>query len=80
MSLDKLTLHHQLAIMANSLTSLDATLKQRIEEHKLLGEEIARLHGARSYHTMIVDQVNATLAAIDKEAEDRAATVPPVTT
>lgn len=66
-SLDKLTLHHQMAIMDQNLSSLEAMIKQRTEEHRLLTEEIIRLNGARAYHNTLVDQLKQTLATLEKD-------------
>ena len=67
MSLDKFTLHHQLAVLNNNLASLDTTIKSTTEQIQQLSLSLERLRGAREYHGLLVDQVNQAIAVVEQE-------------
>ena len=71
MSLDKLTLHAQLAVLAQNATVLDQSITDCNTQLQTVAVELERRRGARNYHDMLVAQIKAQLAQV--EAEEKAA-------
>ncbi len=74
MSLDKLTLHAQLVVINRNVTTLDASITEKVKHIEQLTAELERTRGARHYHGLIVQQTEAMIADIEK-----AEALPPTT-
>ncbi len=66
MSLDKLTLHAELALLAQNATALDNAIAQRVKTIAELTEDLTRTRGARAYHDMVVQQIQNALAETER--------------
>ncbi len=77
MSLDKLTLHAALALLAKNASDIDTTIAQKTTALQQLTVELERIHGARQYHDMVVQQITNAIAEVEREEK---AAAQPVTT
>ncbi len=77
MSLDKLTLHAQLAILAQNAKSLDEAIAARVKAIQDAATDLEHTRGARAYNDLLVQQINAQIAEVERAEK---AAVTPATT
>ncbi len=69
MSLDKLTLHAQLAVLESNRVSLDNAIAEKIKHLENATIDLHETRGARRYHDLMVQQINNALAQIAREEQ-----------
>jgi hypothetical protein len=69
MSLDKLTINAQLALLAQNAKSLDEAIAVKTKAIHEATVDLERTRGARAYHDLLVQQVNNQIAEIDRAAQ-----------
>lgn len=67
MALDKLTLHAQLALLAQNAAALDAAIVQKTKTLQDAAVDLEHTRGARGYHDLLVQQVNNQLIEIVRQ-------------
>ena len=67
MPLDKLTLHAQLALLAQNAKSLDDAIALKAKTLQDVATDLEHTRGARAYHNMLVEQVNNQLAEVARQ-------------
>ncbi len=67
MPLDKLTLHAQLAVLADNAKALDTAIVQKTKAIQEASIDLEHTRGARAYHDMVVTQVNNQLAELARQ-------------
>ncbi len=66
MSLDKLTLQAQLALLAQNAKSLDEAVAAKAKAIHDATVDLEHTRGARAYHDLLVQQVHNQLAEADR--------------
>ncbi len=79
MPLDKLTLHAQLALLAQNATALDNAIAEKTRTLQQVATDLEHTRGARQYHELLVQQINNQLVELDR-VEKAAVATPPSTT
>lgn len=67
MPLDKLTLHAQLALLAQNASGLDAAIAQKAKVMEDAAIDLHHTRGARAYNDLLVTQVNNQLAEVERQ-------------
>lgn len=68
-TLDKTTLHAVLATLTQNVTTLDAAIAEKTEALRKGTIDLERTIGARSYHDMVVQQVQLALKQIEAQEQ-----------